>query len=147
MPGSEPDAPKLVARAAQALDEARPRSAERLARRAVEAAPRVREAHRVLVLALAQGGRLPESLEAATAAVTTFPADGDIRHLHAVVLLESGDVVGARRAATRAVQLSPDLVPAHLLLARVHGLLGQGIEARSARRRGRQLLAIESGSR
>ena len=145
-PVPEPDLASLVAEAARALDRARPLHAERLARRALADAPRLRPAHRLLVLALAQRGMLADALAAAAAATAAFPAAADVHQLHAVVLLESGDVAGAAQAATRAVRLDPELVPAQLLLARTHELLGDEHQARLARRRGRRLLAVDGGS-
>lgn len=140
-PRRRPVASSWTAEAEHALFAAEPRTAERLARAALDSATDRQTAHVVLVQALAADDRLGEALEAARIAVAEFPVSGELRSLQAVTLLDSGRPEDAREAARQALYLDPGSTLAHLTLARSSDLLGDVQVARRARRNGQRLLA------
>lgn len=140
-PQQDPEA--MLSAAAQSLALARPEDAERLARLAMATSTGERQGHLVLAEALAQQGRLPESLQVAERAVRLWPDDAAPRHLLAVVLLETGDAVRAAQAARQAAYVDPGHAPAHLVLARCLELLGDNLGARRCRRNGHNLMSEE----
>ena len=139
-PEAVPDHEEVLAAAVESLGLAHPAEAERLARKVLTASPGEREAHLVLVQALAEQARAREAVTVAERAVGLFPEDGEVRHFLAVALLERGDAAGAAAAARQAVYLDPTLASAHLVLARAQELLGDAGVARRSRRNGRRLL-------
>lgn len=140
------DPAELLADGALALHKAQPQVAEHLARTVLQTHGDVPAAHRMLVQALAENGRLAAAATAAAVAVTAFPGDAELQALHAAVLLELGSPAEARAAAGRAVYLDPGLVHAHLLLGRAHEALGDHVAARRQHRASRKLLLAEAGS-
>lgn len=131
----------LLSAAEESLRAARPAEAERLVRTALETLPHERAALLLLVQALAEQARVRDAIASAEEVVGLFPDDVEVRHLHAVVLLERGDAASAAVAARKAVYLDPGFAPAHLVLGRAYELLGDAPAARRARRNGRRLLA------
>jgi chemotaxis protein methyltransferase CheR len=130
-------------RAERALLRAQPHETEAIARGLLESSPSG-PAHALLIQALAAGGDLTRARAAAELACRAFPLDGQLRYLHAVVLLELGLPEEAVRAAREAAYLDPELAEAHLVLARGHELLGHDDAAQRSRRAGLRL--IEAGS-
>lgn len=136
----EPSGGGLLCAAEAALEAARSGRAERLARQALEQREDDGRAHVVLVQALAQAGRTADAVRASGQAVARRPLDAVLWHLHAVVLLDSGDPGSAAAAAERAATLNPGLAQAHLTLARTRSALGDRVGALRARAIGRRLL-------
>lgn len=145
-PAELPAPAELLADGALALHKAQPQVAEHLARTVLQTHGDVPAAHRMLVQALAEDGRLAAAAKAAAVAVAAVPGDAELQALHAAVLLEIGSPAEARAAAGRAVYLDPGLVHAHLLLGRAHEALGDHVAARRQHRASRKLLLAEAGS-
>lgn len=125
-----------LATARRALALGSPLEAERAARRAGADVA----AHRLLVQALGEQGSLPEALSEAERAIAAFPLDAELRVLHALLLLETGDPQVAVGAARQAVYLEPQSAAGHLVLARCQEALGDHGAARRARRNARRLI-------
>lgn len=68
------------------------------------------------------------------------PLDAELHARHATLLLEAGQPVRARWAATAALFLAPDLAAAHVLLGRAHLALGEPVPAERAFRNAQRLL-------
>jgi chemotaxis protein methyltransferase CheR len=144
--GHEEHVLRLVEEGELALQKARPHAAEAAARRLLELSGSMPAAHRILVQALAQAGRLSESVAAAGAAVAAHRTVADLHSLYAAVLLLAGGAAEAQQAAHRAVYLDPRLVEGYAVLAQAHEALGEHARARQARRNIRRLLAAEAES-
>lgn len=96
--------------------------------RAVQAAPAVQRAQTpeeavAAIRSLGGRGDLVGALEEADDAVARFPLDPEARYLRAVVLMESGRPADAAASAKAALYLDPELVMAHLALARSEAAL------------------------
>ena len=131
---------ELLAEGERALQLGDPSRAETTARQVLAVSEHAPAARALLVQALAGTGRLDEARQAAEAATAALPMDAGLRHLHAVVLLESGLVEEAAAAARTALYLDPDLAPALLVLTRCHDLLGNVEAAERTRRAAARLL-------
>lgn len=131
-----------LAAAARALHLGNPGEAERAARRALATGP-TPEAHGLLVRALAELPDLAAAATEADRATSAFPLHAELHHLHALVLLETGDDRRALDAARRAVYLDPSSPHSHLVLARAQSGLGDEGAARRGRRNARRLIDSE----
>jgi chemotaxis protein methyltransferase CheR len=98
-------------------------------------------AESVRVRALAGACRAGEALAAAEAAVRRFPTDCEVRFLHAMLLLHSGDSLAARRELRRVLYLDRRTVMAHLALGALQARLGEAAAARRSLGNARALCA------
>lgn len=126
--------------AEQALLQAKPREAERLATEALAVPAERAAAYSVLIRALAADGRLAEAAEAGKRAVEELPVAGELRAVTAAVLLEAGRLKEARAAARGALYLDPESPLAHMVLARAAELMGDLEVALRMRRNADRLL-------
>lgn len=90
-------------------------------------------------------GNLAGALDAAAGAIARFPLHADLRFLQAVVLLETGRATDAATSARAALYLDPELVMAHLTLARAEVALGLQEAARRSLRNAAALLRVMPG--
>jgi len=91
-----------------------------------------REARLRLATVQALRGRVPEARTLVTALLRDDENDAAVQLVAATVALASEDAEDARRHAERAVALRPELVAAHVLLARACALSGDLDAARAA---------------
>lgn len=126
--------------AEQALSQAHPREAERLARQALEQPVDRAEAYSVLVRALAADGRLDDAAEVGKRAVAELPVAAELRAVTAAALLEAGRTQDARVAAREALYLNPELALALVVLARAAELMGDATVAARMRRNADRLV-------
>ncbi len=126
--------------AEQALLQARPPEAERLATAALADPAQRAAAYSVLVRALAADGRIDEAAEAGRRAVEELPVVAELRAVTAAVLLEAGRLQEARTSARGALYLDPESPLAHMVLARAAELLGDVVVAARMRRNADRLL-------
>lgn len=132
-----------VDRARQALEQADYPAAVAMSRVLVEAGEGASAARAVLVRALASGGDLTAAVTEATTAVAIFPVDAELRLLHALVLMESGQPGQAAEAARAAVYLDARLALAHLILGQAEASRDNLVAAqRSLRNAGSLLQAM-----
>lgn len=142
-PAESPAAEPMLGQGERALHLADHGAAEAAARRVLAGGgdENPAAAHCVLVQALAGSGQTDAARQAADAAVAAFPLEAPLRHLQAVVLLDSGLPAEAAAAARNALYLDPDLAAAHFVLARSQELLGNLPAADRSRRTALRLVA------
>lgn len=93
-----------------------------------------------LIRALSGAGDLHGALKVVAEAVARFPCHTELRFLQAIVLLEAGRPNDAAASARAALYLDPELVMAHLALARAEAMLGLEQAARRSLRNASVLL-------
>ncbi|MBI3726178.1 hypothetical protein HY251_19790 [bacterium] len=99
------------------------------------------EATILRIRALADGGRIPEALEPASAAARRFPLSAEVHYLNAVLLAEAGRDREAADALRRALYVDRQLAVAALALGLTLRRLGDLAGAGRALRNARALLA------
>jgi tetratricopeptide (TPR) repeat protein len=102
------------------IEDMKDREAVNALRRAIYLSPYQDEPHLLLGRVYQRGGRLPEAIDEFKVAIWCHETI-DARLALASALFDSGDKVGARREAERALQLKPDSVDARTLLDKIAG--------------------------
>jgi tetratricopeptide (TPR) repeat protein len=97
--------------------------AEEALETAVSLGPEHPEAHLNLALVYENEHRLARALREITIARRLLPQDPDIANANALILVETGDLIGAREIWTNLVALSPDYLPARANLSILNGFL------------------------
>lgn len=133
-------ADQSLERARQALDQADYPAAAGMSRALVEAGEGGSATRAVLVRALASGGDLTAAVAEVATAVAAFPVDAELRLLHALVLMESGQAEQAAEAARAAVYLDGRLALAHLILGQAEASRDNPVAARRSLRNAGSLL-------
>jgi len=76
-----------------------------------------------------QANSVPDALKLARQAVETSPQSGDLRKHYALLLTNSGDLIGAEQQYLEAIKLVPGDAKAHYRLSKVLANLGRPTEA------------------
>ncbi len=131
-PEPESGPSRLIERAHEMLERARPADALTLAQDALALDPESVDAHLVAAFAYADLGRLDEAMEQAETVLSKYPLTAAARYIIGVIHQQRGDVDQAMAEFKRTVYIDPDFVLAHFSIGNIQrqrGNLGEACRA------------------